>query len=154
LRAFILDRIEDRRLGKRSREPDPVRVKELRRACLDALAAEGVSRDERESLLRDLNDVFSVVQLYSYPGDYVGEAPSIERVAETLMKFEQDVFGITEMIRPRGPRRALVRIGTPIDVFATLRSAGKPRHAAVALTTELEQRVQSLLDAIGPGRPL
>jgi hypothetical protein len=154
LRAFLLDRIEDRRLGKRSVAPDPVRVKELRRACLDALAEPGCTPGEADSLRHDLNDLFFVVQLYSYPGDYVKECPTVERVAETLMKFEQDVFGISEMIRPRGPRRALVRLGAAIDVGAALKAAGKPRHAAVTLTTELEHRIQDLLDALGPGRPL
>ena len=42
----LLERIEDRRLGKRSTEDEPVRVKELRRVCLDALAAPGVTADE------------------------------------------------------------------------------------------------------------
>jgi 1-acyl-sn-glycerol-3-phosphate acyltransferase len=153
LRASLLDRIEDRRLGRRSSDPDPVRVKELRRACLDALAAPGVTTEEAEALRRDLNDLFAAVQLYSYPGDYVKGCPTVERVAETLMKFEQDVFGITDLIRPRGPRRALVRLGAPIDV-AALGSSGKPRHAASALTAELERRIQGLLDAIGTGRPL
>jgi hypothetical protein len=94
------------------------------------------------------------VQLYSYPGDYVKQCPTVERVAETLMKFKQDVFAIPDMIRPCGPRRAHVRLGAPIDVAAALKSAGKPRHAAVALTTELENRIQGLLDALGPGRPM
>jgi 1-acyl-sn-glycerol-3-phosphate acyltransferase len=154
LRASLLEQIEGRRLGKRGHGPDPVRVKESRRACLEALAVPGVTPEEAEALRRDLNDLFVVVQLYSYPEDYVKECPTVERVAETLMKFEQDVFGVSGMIRPRGPRRASVRLGTPIDVAAALRSAGKPRHAAAALTTELERRIQELLDALGPGRPL
>ena len=38
LRGRILERVEDRRGVKRRDDPIPVRVKELRRACLDALA--------------------------------------------------------------------------------------------------------------------
>jgi 1-acyl-sn-glycerol-3-phosphate acyltransferase len=154
LRAHLLDTIEDRRLGKRSHEADPVRVKELRRACLEALAAPGITAEEAGSLRRELHDLFVVVQLYSYPGNYVKEAPTVERIAETLMKYEQDVYAIPEMIRPRGPRRALVRLGAPIDVAAALKEAGKPRHAVSALTATLEHRIQELLDALGPGRPL
>jgi 1-acyl-sn-glycerol-3-phosphate acyltransferase len=154
LRTSLLERIEDRRLGKRSEATDPVRVKELRRACLDALAAPGCTPASSAALRRDLNDLFAVVQLYSYPGDYVRECPTVERVAETLMKFQQDVFDIPEMIRPVGPRRARVRLGTPIDVGAALKSSGKPRLAAMVLTTELERRIQDLLDALGPGRQL
>jgi 1-acyl-sn-glycerol-3-phosphate acyltransferase len=154
LRAFLLDRIEDRRLNKRSNEPAPVRVKELRRACLDALAAPGVSALDAAALRDDLSDLFVVVQLYSYPGDYVKQCPTVERVAETLMKFEEDIFAHTDMVRPHGPRRALVRLGSPIDVAAALKAAGKPRQATATLTEELQRRMQALLDALGPGLAL
>jgi hypothetical protein len=69
------------------------------------------------------------------------------------MKFEEDVLGV-EYGTPRGPRRAVVRIGQPIDVGEHLRGACKPRLAVPALTSELERRIQALLDEIGPGRPL
>jgi hypothetical protein len=154
LRALLLDRIEDRRLGKRSTEADPVRVKELRRVCLEALAAPGVTANDAAALRDDLRDLFVVVQLYSYPGDYVKQRPTVERVAETLMKFEEDVFAHTDMVRPHGPRRACVRLGPPIDVTAAIEAAGKPRHAVAALTDELQRQMQELLDALGPGLPL
>ena len=47
LKFSILDEIEDRRLGRRSSEPDPFRVKELRRHCIKALAAPGINHDDR-----------------------------------------------------------------------------------------------------------
>ena len=93
------------------------------------------------------------MQLSSYPGDYARTAPTVERFAEILMKFEEDVLGV-EYGTPRGPRRAVLRIGQPIDVGEHLRAAGKPRLAVPALTAELERRIQALLDEIGPGRPL
>ena len=154
LRAFLLERIEDRRLGKRSTE---------RRAGPRQGAAPGLSRrpgragvtaEEADALRRDLNDLFVVVQLYSYPGDYVKECPTLERVAETLMKFEEDIFASSDMVSPRGPRRARVRLGPAIDVGAALKAAARPRHAAAALTDELERQMQALLDALGPGRPM
>ena len=151
LRAFLLERIEDRRLGKRSTEDEPVRVKELRRACLDALAVPGVSDDEAAALRRDLNDLFVVVQLYSYPGDYVKECPTLERVAETLMKFEEDIFASSDMVSPRGPRRARVRLGPAIDVGAALKAAAKPRLAAAVLTDELERQMQAAARRDRPG---
>ena len=54
LRAHILERIEDRRFQRRSSEPDPVRVKELHRACLDALARPGCTAEEAAEARRDL----------------------------------------------------------------------------------------------------
>jgi hypothetical protein len=72
-------------------------------------------------------------------------------VAETLMKFEEDVFAHRDMVRPHGPRRALVRLGPAIDVAAARKAAGKPRQATATLTEELQRRMQALLDALGPG---
>jgi 1-acyl-sn-glycerol-3-phosphate acyltransferase len=153
LRSHILDEMEDRRVGARREDPVPVRVKELRRHCLEALADPKTTPEEAQRLRKDLNDLFLAIQIYSYPGDYARECPTLERVAEILIKFEEDVLG-AEVGTPRGPRRAVLRIGPPIDVGALLQAAGKPRQAIPALTAELERRIQGLLDAIGPGRPL
>jgi 1-acyl-sn-glycerol-3-phosphate acyltransferase len=154
LRAQILDEMEARRLGRQSREPAPVRVKDLRRACLEALADPSTSAEEASRLRLDLDDLFVVLQLFSYPGDYVRECPTLERVAETLTKLEEDALG-NQGARPRGPRRALLKLGPPIDVGAHLTAVGgKLRKVGQSLTAELEGRMQGLLDDIGPGRPM
>ncbi len=150
----ILDEMEDRRIGRRSDEPVPVRVKELRRCCLKALAAPGVTREDQRTARRDLNSLFVAIQLFSYPGDYVRESPTLERFAEIMTKFEQDALGVTYPA-PRGPRRAIVKLGEPIDVRSYLQPGGRrSRDATAALTDELETRIQSLMDALGPGHPL
>ncbi|WP_435007765.1 lysophospholipid acyltransferase family protein [Tundrisphaera lichenicola] len=153
LRDAILDRIEDRRVGKRRVDCVPVRVKELRKSCLEALASPSLDPAEALAIHRDLNDLFVALQLFSYPGDYVRQEPTLERIAETLLKFEQDTLG-AEVARPRGPRRAIVRFGEPIDVARRLAELGKPRVAVGAITEELQSRMQRLLDAIGPGRAI
>ena len=150
----------------------PERVKELRRHHIERLSASGEGeapaepRDvrapsdsaapqerrpptarpklddaARQQLERDMEDLFFVIQLYSYPGDYVAEKPSIERIAETLDKFEEDVLGATYP-KPRGTRHATVRFGEPIS----LANERASRDATATLTTQLEQRVQGLLD--------
>jgi hypothetical protein len=56
---------------------------------------------------------------------------------------------------PRGPRRAVVKVGEPIDVRKYLQPGGRrARDATAALTDELEVRIQALMDDLGPGRPL
>jgi hypothetical protein len=100
-----------------------------------------------------LIDAFVVIQLFSYPGDYLRENPTVERASEVLMKFDEDALG-SEVAAPHGPRRAIVTIGEPINVAARLKSGGKLKTAVATVTTELEGRIQTLLDAIEPGRPL
>jgi hypothetical protein len=146
--------MEDRRPGRRSDEPVPFRVKELRRACLKALAAPGVTSDERRASRRDLNSLFVAIQLFSDPGDYVHERPTLERFAEIMTKFEQDALGVTYPA-PRGPRRVIVKMGEPIDVRTYLQPGGRRlRDATAALTDELEARIQALMDSLGPDRRL
>lgn len=152
LRDSILDQMEDRRIGKRRAETVPVRVKELRKACLDRLADPAVSVEDGNLLRRDLHDLFVVIQLFSYPGDYVRERPTVDRVAETLLKFEEDLVGY-EAAKPVGPRRVVLRLGEAIDVGKYLATTGK-KGASAALTAEMEAKIQGLLDEIGPGRPL
>jgi hypothetical protein len=157
LREFILRRVEEKRLKEpRRRAGDatvPERVKELRRTCLNALADPATTPELAADLHADLHHIFVAAQTYSYPGDYLRDSPTLERAAETLMKFEEDFLGILE-VKPHSPRRAVLRLGEPIDVRARLAELGKPRVAIPALTSELETRIQALLDAIGPGRPL
>ena len=84
-----------------------------------------------------------MVQLFSYPGDYVREEPSVERLAETLDKFEEDVLG-KYSATVRSKRRVRVRFGDAVPV-----EPGRHRKTSVReLSDTLEHRVQALLDEI------
>lgn len=156
LRQELLQRVEQRRAGKAIAGTDPERIKEMRRRCLEALEATDITPESRAQVERDLNDLYVTVQTLSYPGDYVFGVPTCERVAETLMKLDEDVLnaGTTRPAAPLGPRRAVLRVGEPIDVGAFAGGGKRPREVVAALTAELEKRLQAELDAIGGGRPL
>lgn len=125
----------------------PERVKELRRVIIKLLEETAPGSDDHQTLHNDLDDVFLVVQLYSYPGDYVAENPTTERIAESLDKFEEDVLQrYTATIR--GSRRATVTFGEPVTA-----EAGRRKGAAHELTNTLESRVQSLLDHADEANP-
>ena len=91
----------------------PLRIKALRRTLLDHWTDEKADEAIRRQARAALDDVQLVLQLYSYPGDYVNEQPSIERMAETIEKFEEDLTGAA---RPKGKRQARVLLGEPIDL--------------------------------------
>lgn len=121
----------------------PERVKEIRRTVIKAAENPEVDPATREQLANDMEDLFFIIQLVSYPGDYVAAKPSIERVAETLDKFEEDVLR-ADYPEVRGERHVTVRFGDPIQV-PTERDS---RDAVAAWTTRLESEVQKLLDQI------
>ena len=120
----------------------PERVKAARREMIRRLEEMPAESPETEQLINDLDEMFLVVQAYSYPGNYVVQQPSIERIAETLDKFEEDILGVkTATIRAR--RKVRVVFGEPIEVV----TEGDARMSVSSLTNLLEQRVQEMLDA-------
>jgi 1-acyl-sn-glycerol-3-phosphate acyltransferase len=118
-----------------------VRVKSLRRHYLEKMCDEKLDNAARTRAHDALADMHLVLQLYSYPGDYVSQKPSIERMAETIEKFEEDLLGV--MAKPKGARRASVRFGEPIEVKAF--SSSRPRVAATELTARLEEAIRELM---------
>lgn len=138
---FILGRIE----AKYAFAPDdatiPERVKAARRYAIERMTDLPDGGAEQKEYEHDLDDLFLVVQAFSYPGDYLTEDPSLERMAETIDKFEEDVLGVpTATIR--GSREAIVRFGEPISVEGDPESLPTVEH----LTRRMERGVQSLLD--------
>lgn len=140
LMDFILDHIEARHDLDCSRQAVPERVKAVRQCLINRLQSMTPDDPGRPAVLSDLDDMFFVVQLFSYPGNYVEERPTTERMAETLDKFEEDVLGV-KTATIRGSRRVTVTFGEPIPV-----STERAKDAAAALTRRLEQHVQALLD--------
>ncbi len=140
----ILARHEQKHGLENESKTIPERVKEIRRVALEAIGelGEQPESDQRKELDNMLDEVFLVVQLFSYPGDYVLENPTVERLAETVDKFEEDVLKCYSAT-VRGERQSTISFGEPIEVEYT-----RDRSASAELTSRLEERVQQLLDEI------
>ena len=145
LKAFIdtlLRQLETRQFEKTSDgDSVPLRVKVLRRALIEKMVDEKLADSDRREASEMLENLHFVLQLYSYPGDYVSGKPSVERMAETIEKFEEDVQG--GIAFPKGKRSATVKLGKPLDVkqFA----GSRPRVATQELTAKLEDAIRELM---------
>lgn len=139
----VLAKLENERGLSAGEQTIPERVKTLRKAIISELESEAAAGDEalRQRLQGEMEDVFFVIQLFSYPGNYLRAQPTIERLAETLDKFEEDVLQ-QDLPSVRGRRRAVVEFGEPIPVPQAARS----RDSVLQLTRQMQQQVQSLLD--------
>src|SRR5688572_14120423 len=144
LKTFIdtlLKGMETKQFGKTSDgDSVPLRVKVLRRALLEKMCDQAVDEPSRRSAHDTLADLHLVLQLYSYPGDYLATQPTPLRMAETIEKFEEDVDGVTA--KSKGTRSATVRIGKPIEVKPFMGT--RPRVATQELTAKLEESIKSL----------
>jgi len=142
----ILGRLEHCYRIHRSATSTTDRIMRLRQHVLTK--QQRVDSDSRQAqrCRTDMEELFLAGQLCSYPGDYLANNPSFERLAETLDKLEEDVLGVKTASR-RGTRSAVVRFGEPIVV----RGYDDLRTAAAGLTDAIQSRVQEMLDEFHPG---
>ena len=142
LMGDILNRLETEHSLDALAAPTPVRVQRLRHLLI---ANMGCRRDT-ESMSRhgrQLEDLFFVIQLFSYPDNYLGKHPTIERLAETMDKLEEDIL-MKPLPSIRGRRQAVIQFAEPIPVGPDLKRNSYARD----LTTKLQRNVQSLLDEL------
>ncbi|MBK8222885.1 MAG: 1-acyl-sn-glycerol-3-phosphate acyltransferase [Candidatus Obscuribacter sp.] len=152
------------------------RVADVRQAVLKQVEAryEEISPDERKGLLdrswklssylrslprgskketlaemkKDLASLARVARMVSWQPQYVELNPSQERLAETVLKLERDVYNIK---RPRqlAKRRAHVKIGSPIDLSPYMDEYERAPHEARHLIADkLRAHLQGLIDAM------
>ena len=143
---FILLRLEACYKLKVDHATVAERVKLLRQQVIQRMVQSPEGSSERGQCEEDIADLFFAIQLFSYPGDYVSEDPSIERIAETIDKLEEDVLG-AKTASIKGSREATVILGEPIPVPSVHRG---DRLSATDLTRALEARVQGLLNGRSP----
>jgi 1-acyl-sn-glycerol-3-phosphate acyltransferase len=143
INALLAGHERDDLHGPPSAETVPLRVKALRRRLLDLGAGENVDAATCRKALDGLDDAQLALQLFSYPGNYITEDPTCERMAETIEKFEEDVFGVARSV---GRRRATVRFGEPIDMKAESET-GRSRTLVAKVTDRLESGIEQLLSS-------
>jgi 1-acyl-sn-glycerol-3-phosphate acyltransferase len=148
LTSAMLANLEQTHFGKtHADDPLAVRVKQLRRHLVDQICEDGATQEQSTTAHDALDEVHLVLQLYSYPGDYITSKPSVERMAETIEKFEEDVYD--DYAKPKGTRRATVNLGEPIDLKSFTVTGVKARVAAGELTTRLESAMSAMMRHAG-----
>ncbi|MBW3600548.1 MAG: 1-acyl-sn-glycerol-3-phosphate acyltransferase [Planctomycetes bacterium] len=149
LRQKLIDEMQRRAAEEAASggKPKRLRRKKAEYRHLTRLSRDGAKElGWRERMHLDMDDIFFVMQCYSYPGDYLVEKPNVERMAETLDKFEEDILQL-DLPRVRGTRRVAIRFGEPL---AMQTEKGK-RTGADELTETLQGAVQRLIDDLNAG---
>jgi 1-acyl-sn-glycerol-3-phosphate acyltransferase len=125
-----------------SADSPPLRVKAVRRKLMDVYTSESSDVVMRTKAREALDTVHLALQIASYPGNYLLERPTHDRIVETLQQMEEDM--LNAKIRPLGRRQAKVIFGEPIDLKAKM-GLGRTRTLASDVTDELEDRMRQLL---------
>ncbi len=94
------------------------------------------------------DEAILALRILSYAGNYLDEAPSVDRCAESVEKLLEDVY--SEIQPPLGDREAIVRINRPIKLADHLEPFTTDARECVSdLTRQFESSIQSGLHAIG-----
>ena len=100
-------------------------------------------RKRQEDLLPLYRDLDRSLRFLAMGGSYVAEKPSDERFLEIIGTLEEDIFGNSPA---RGPRKAVIQVGEPIDISARLQLYREDHRGTVSLVTkELEASVFELV---------
>ncbi|MEM1445659.1 MAG: 1-acyl-sn-glycerol-3-phosphate acyltransferase [Planctomycetota bacterium] len=142
----ILDRLESK-LDLSPRDPEALtdRVRNCRRV-IHEVRVDPSRQADHAAAVTWADEAILALRLMSYSGTYLAEKTSVDRVAETAEKLEEDVFG--RMPEPMGDRLAIVRFGEPIDLRERLAASRKLRGAVRDVTARAEASVQHGLDTI------
>src|SRR5262249_45817838 len=117
------------------------RIKQLRIAILADMIGGALSESERARRWRQFADIYLAQQLICYPPDYLTDHPTVERVLETVERFEED---LTDEARIHRPLRAVIQVGEAIVV-----PAGKDRGGIEeALMNDIQQQLQGTLTSL------
>lgn len=145
LKQVVLERVERRLAITPLSNFLPERVKRIRQTVVERMSG-AIDDAERQQLADDLEQAFIAVQLYSYRPEYLDGEPSIERISETIDKYEEDCLGVRSA-NIRGRKRGIIAFGEPLLI-----DRPGSRDDVVRLGEELRRRVQTLIDEIEADR--
>ena len=143
----LLQPLELEWLGDEKTGPVVPRVKTLRMQIVPPMIRNEVSSDERARRWQQLADIYLAQQLYSYPPDYLSTLPTVDRILETIERYEED---LTDKSRVHGSLHAIIEVGEGVEV-----SPQRDRGSDVDPLMELlEHRLQGMLDRLALESPL
>lgn len=105
-----------------------------------------LSVETRIQLQKDFNDLKRAMQMTAWQPQYIDLNPSEERLAETVVKLEREIF---KKKRPRflGRRDVFMRIGAPINLgIYTEAYVKNPSATSHKIAEELRDNIQLLIE--------
>ncbi len=137
----LLHPIETEWLGAPQEGPVVPRVKNLRMKILPQMVRREIDEAEFQRRWRQLADMYLAQQVRCYPPDYLAGHLTVDRILETVERFEEDLQGKPRVL---GSLKVVIQVGEAIEV-APERTRGTE---ADPLMAELSGRMQALLDEL------
>ena len=124
-------------------------MKSLRMKIAPEMTRDEISLEERARRWRQLEDVYLAQQISSYPHDYLETHPSVDRILETIDRFEED---LTDKLSVKGDLHVVLEVGEAILVDAKRppRSPEGEDPILICIASDL----QKMLDRLAQESPL
>ena len=148
VRQAVLEQLEDRYELNARDERKGLLDRSWKLSCYLRSLPRGSRKETLAEMKKDLASLARVARMVSWQPQYVELNPSQERLAETVLKLERDVYNIK---RPRqlAKRRAHVKIGSPIDLSPYMDEYERaPHEARHHIADKLRDHLQELIDAM------
>lgn len=144
LQETLVSHEEAAYLGAAGNGPHPERIRRVRGKIRQLLLADPPpAKTEISACRQSLDRLYDAVRMYSYPGQYLRGNPTPERIAETILKFEEDLLGDAGI---KKNRQAEVVFCEPIDMDAFLDCPEADRKTAPAdITRMIAERIETVL---------
>ena len=135
----LLEPLEREWTGGRKETDSMTRIKRLRTAIVPDIIHGELDEAESARRWRQLADLYLAQQLHCYSGDYLADAPTPERLLETVERYEED---LTDRARPHPPVHAVISVGKAIEATPT-----KDRNAdGDPVAKELQEQLETMLE--------
>lgn len=109
----LMDPLETQWLCCPRRDGIATRIKNLRMKIFPELSRSELDETERQRRWSQLRDTYLAQQIDCYPDQYVTRYPSVDRILETVEKFDED---INNAARVHGHLKAIIDVGEAIAV--------------------------------------
>ncbi len=137
----LLHPLEREWLGSEQNTGIQIRIKSLRMKIFPELSRNEVTTEERHRRWVQLEDTYLAQQVECYPENYVVQLQSVDRILETIEKFEED---LTDTCRKHGQMKAIIDMGEAIEVSTKRDKSAQTDPLMVAIREQLEAKLESL----------
>lgn len=117
------------------------RVKSLRTVMVPEMTQGKISTQDRELRWRHLYDMYLAQQISCYPPDYLESLTTVDRILETVERFEED---LTDKTHVYGSTKVVVDIGEAIPVDPERDRSTKVDPLMVRIQADLQVMMQRL----------
>ena len=137
----LLHPLEKEWLGGEKEGGIATRIKNLRVKIFPEMSRNELDPKEHKRRWRQLEETYLAQQVDCYPGQYVAEHPSVDRILETVEKFEED---LTDKCTIHGNLKAIMDIGEAIEVSPKRERGQTTDPLTTAIRECLEAKLQKL----------